>query len=305
MINSVLIIDDDGASRDEVKRILNTAGLFDHYFEAGDGVEGFKVLLNRSVDLILCDIDMPGIDGIKFLTMKRARPEFNDVPVIMLTGIDDIKLKVQSLELGANDYVTKPFDYAELLARVKVQKHIKNLQDELREKNRKLEELSNTDGLTKLFNRRYFMELLELEFMRSKRYSSPLSFIMMDIDNFKDFNDTYGHLLGDKILVEVARILKENLRIHDQIGRYGGEEFALMMPETDLNGAVIVSERHRKHIEQFVLFEQGQELRITISLGVASYPNPKVLSLDDFIKLADDALLSAKRAGRNRIHIAE
>jgi len=305
MANSILIIDDDISARNEVKRILNVAGIFDEFNEAGDGVEGFKILINKNVDLILCDVDMPGIDGIKFLTMKRSRPEFNDIPVIMLTGLADIKLKVQSLELGANDYVIKPFDAAELLARVKVHSKIKKLQDELREKNRRLEELSNTDGLTKLFNRRYFMELFELEFERSKRYGSNLSFIMIDIDHFKEFNDTYGHLLGDRILVEVAHILKGNLRINDQIGRYGGEEFALMMPETELKGAMVVAERHRRWIEEFVLREEGKELGITISLGVASFPEMKCETLDDLIKLADDALLEAKREGRNRILVAK
>jgi len=301
---SILIIDDDSSSREEVKRILNTTGLFDEFHEASDGVEGFKILLNKNVDIILCDIEMPGIDGIKFLSMKRARPEFNHIPVLMLTGITEVKLKVQTLEMGANDYVTKPFDPAELIARVRVHSKLKRLQDELREKNRKLEELSNTDDLTKLYNRRYFMEVFELEFQRAKRYGSYLSFIMMDIDNFKDFNDTYGHLLGDEILLEVARILKKNLRVNDQIGRYGGEEFALMMPETDLKGAMVVAERHRKQVEDFTLHKGNEKLKITISLGVATYPDPRVEKLDDLIKLADDALLEAKSGGRNRIQVA-
>ncbi len=304
MPESILIIDDDNSSREEVKHILNMSGLFDEFYEAADGVDGFKILLNKSVDLILCDVDMPGIDGIKFLSMKRARPEYNDIPVVMLTGMQDVKLKVQTLEMGASDYVTKPFDPAELIARVRVHSKIKRLQDELRDKNRKLEELSNTDDLTRLYNRRYFMEVFELEFQRAKRYGSYLSFIMMDIDYFKDFNDTYGHLLGDEVLVEVARILKNNLRVNDQLGRYGGEEFALMMPETDLQGATVVAERHRKQIENFTLHKDSEKLKVTISLGVASYPDPRVESLDDLIKLADDVLLEAKSEGRNRIQVA-
>lgn len=304
MKNNLLIIDDDSNVRNEVKRILNEAGVFDNYYEAIDGVEGFKVLLNKSVDMILCDVEMPGIDGVKFLGMKRGKPEYNDIPVIMLTGLGDVRLKVQSLEMGASDYVTKPFDPGELIARVKVHLKIKQLQDELKEKNKKLEELSNTDALTKIYNRRYFMELFDLEFQRSKRYESNLSFIMIDIDHFKDFNDTYGHLLGDSILVEVANLLKENLRRHDQIGRYGGEEFALMMPETDLEGALVVAERHRKRIEDFALYMAEEPLRVTISLGVATYPHPKIETLDDLIKLADDALLDSKRQGRNRVAVA-
>lgn len=300
---SILIIDDDSAVRNEVKRVLNEAGLFHDYYESADGVEGFKVLLNKSVDLILCDVEMPGIDGIKFLGMKQGRPEYNDIPVIMLTGLHDVKLKVQTMDLGASDYVTKPFDPAELIARVQVHLKTKLLQDELREKNKKLEELSNTDSLTRLYNRRYFMELFDLEFQRAKRYQSYLSFIMIDIDHFKGFNDTYGHLLGDSILLEVSTLFKENLRRYDQIGRYGGEEFVLMMPETDLDGAMIVAERHRSRIEEFAMYEGDKKLNVTISLGVASYPHPDVETLDDLIRLADDALLESKRTGRNRIAV--
>lgn len=304
MKNTLLIIDDDSAVRNEVKRVLNEAGVFEVYHESVDGVEGFKVLLNKNLDLILCDVEMPGIDGLKFLGMKRAKPEYNDIPVIMLTSLNEVRLKVQALEMGASDYVTKPFDPAELIARVRVHLKIKQLQDELKEKNKKLEELSNTDSLTKIYNRRYFMELLDLEFQRAKRYESPLSFIMIDIDHFKEFNDTYGHLLGDRILADVVALLKDNLRRHDQIGRYGGEEFALLMPETDLEGALIVAERHRKRVEEFALYENGTPLRVTISLGVASFPNPNIEKLDDLIKLADDALLESKRTGRNRIAAA-
>lgn len=304
MKNSLLIIDDDSAVRNEVKRVLNEANVFDEYHESADGVEGFKILLNKSIDLILCDIEMPGIDGLKFLGMKRAKPEYNDIPVIMLTGIGDVRLKVQSLEMGASDYVTKPFDPAELIARVKVHLKIKQLQDELRKTVKEKEELSNTDGLTRIYNRRYFMELFDLEFQRAWRYQSNLSFIMIDVDHFKTFNDTYGHLLGDRILAEVSKLFKDNLRRHDQIGRYGGEEFALMMPETDLEGALVVAERHRKRIEDFALYENGEPLKVTISLGVASFPNPHVKKLDDLIRLADDALLDSKRQGRNRIAIA-
>jgi two-component system cell cycle response regulator len=305
MPRSALIIDDDDKIRAEVKRYLNQAGLFDQYYEASDGIEGFKVLLNKDVDLILCDVIMPGIDGFKFLSMKKARPEFNDVPVIMLTGAEDVKLKIKGLEQGASDYITKPFDPGELIARVRVHFKIKALQEELRATNRRLEELSNTDGLTKLYNRRYFMVLLELEFQRARRYDSNMAFVMIDIDHFKNFNDTYGHLLGDKILVEIANILQENLRVHDMVGRYGGEEFALLTPETDQRGALVVAERYRRRIEDFVLVEGDRRLKVTISLGVTFYPHPEINSVDDLIRLADNALYKAKRNGRNRVEVSD
>lgn len=305
MPKSVLIIDDDTKVRTEVKQVLNQANLFDIYHEASDGIDGFKTLLNKDVDLILCDLMMPGMDGFKFLSMKKARPEFNDIPVIMLTGAEDVKLKIKGLEQGASDYITKPFDTGELIARVKVHYKIRTLQEELKATNRRLEELSNTDGLTKLYNRRYFMELLELEFQRAQRYQSKFSFVMIDIDNFKGFNDNYGHLMGDHILYEIAQILQENLRVNDVVGRYGGEEFALFAPETDLKGSLVVAERYRKRIEDLVVVEREKKLKVTISLGVASYPNPAIGSVDDLIRLADNALYKSKREGRNRVEIAE
>jgi len=304
MKNAVLIIDDDDSIRREVRSWLQETHMFDAYYEAPDGIEAFKILLNKPIDLVLCDVVMPGIDGFKFLSMKRARPEFDNIPVIMLTGEEDVKLKIKALEQGASDYITKPFNPGELVARVRVHYKIKALQEELRESNRQLEELSNTDGLTKLYNRRYFMELLDLEFQRAQRYESELAFVMIDIDHFKKFNDNFGHLLGDRILYEVAQILRENLRVHDIVGRYGGEEFALLMPETDVKGALVVAERYRRRVEDFVLLEGGKELRITISLGVASVPQPKIKSVDDLIRYADNALYQAKNNGRNRVEVA-
>ncbi len=305
MKNAVLIIDDDDNVRREVKQRLQESRLFDQYYEAGDGIDGFKILLNKAVDLVLCDVVMPGIDGFKFLSMKNARGEFDDIPVIMLTGEDDVKLKIKALDQGASDYITKPFHPGELIARVRVHYDIKRLQEELRISNRRLEELSNTDDLTKLYNRRYFMELMELEFQRAQRYESNMSFVMIDIDNFKSFNDNYGHLLGDRILYEVAQLLRETLRVHDIVGRYGGEEFGMLMPETDDKGALVVAERYRKRVEEFVLFEGDKELRITISLGVAGYPHPEINTVDDLIRLADNALYKAKANGRNRVEVVD
>jgi len=305
MKNAVLIIDDSDQVRKEVKAALREVGLFDIFYEAADGIDGFKILLNKPVDLVLCDVVMPGIDGFKFLSMKRARSEFDNVPVIMLTGEEDVKLKIKALGQGASDYITKPFHEGELVARVRVHYKIKVLQEELREHSRRLEELSNTDDLTKLYNRRYFFELLDLEFQRAQRYESKLAFVMIDIDHFKNFNDSYGHLIGDRILYEVAQILRETLRVHDIVGRYGGEEFGLLMPETDLKGSLVVAERYRKRVEDYMLLEGDMELRVTISLGVATYPHARINTIDDLIRLADNALFEAKKNGRNRVEVTE
>jgi diguanylate cyclase (GGDEF)-like protein len=301
---TVLIIDDSETVRQRVQQALAESGVTSTVLFAKDGLEGFKLLLNNTIDLILCDVVMPGIDGFKFLSLKRARAEFNEVPVIMLAGTaGDVRAKVRGLEAGASDYLTKPFDDEELVARVKVHLKIKALQDELREKNGRLEELSNTDGLTRVVNRRHFMELLNLEFLRARRYGSTMSYVMVDIDHFKQINDKHGHQVGDQALVSVAAALSSDLRRNDLVGRYGGEEFALLLPETGTEGARTVAERYRKRIEDLVLGMPNGELRLTASMGVAEL-NDSMTDTDALVRWADTALYEAKNRGRNRVVIA-
>lgn len=305
MDTTVLIIDDSESVRNRVQRALSEKQVFSRFLLAGDGVEGFKLLLGNRVDLVLCDIIMPGIDGFRFLSLIQSKPEYSDVPVIMLTGQEDVRAKVKGLELGASDYLTKPFHDEELVARVKVHLKIKALQDELREKNVRLEELSNTDGLTKITNRRHFMEVFELEFMRAERYSAAMTYVMIDLDHFKRINDQYGHLVGDRALIACANVLREGLRAHDVVARYGGEEFALLLPETDLAGAKVVAERYRRRIEDTTITVGEHTINLTASLGVSCCPHDEVNSIDDLIRLADDALYVAKQEGRNRVVFAE
>lgn len=304
--NTVLIIDDSESVRNHVQRTLSERGVFQKFLMAEDALEGFKLLLNSHVDLILCDVVMEGIDGFKFLQLKQSKPDFVEVPVIMLTGQENVRQKVKALEAGASDYLTKPFNDEELVARVRVHLKLKMLQDELREKNARLEQLSNTDGLTGIMNRRHFMEIFELEYLRAERYRTALSYVMIDLDHFKQINDVHGHQVGDNALIIVSKILREGLRKHDVVARYGGEEFALLLPETDLAGARVVAERYRSLIEKAeVPVENGTTLGITASLGLAAYPHDAVSRMDDLIRIADDALYEAKRRGRNRVVIAE
>jgi two-component system cell cycle response regulator len=308
MSNSVLIIDDSDAVRERIIKTLESFDLFSRYYEAEDGLEGFKKLLSSPVDVILCDLEMPRIDGFKFLTMMKSRPELQDTPVIMLTGRDDRELKIKGLEQGASDYITKPFDAEELVARVRVHLKIKNLQDDLKRTNELLLELSNTDHLTGLFNRRYLMESLGKEVQRSLRKGGNggnLSLIILDIDHFKQVNDNYGHLQGDIVLQKVAQQLQKELRAYDTAARYGGEEFIAVLPDATLEAAIFVANRVRTSVQATRFSGELSQLSLTISLGVAMFSQQGCTTVDSFIKLADDALFRAKANGRNRVESAE
>jgi diguanylate cyclase (GGDEF)-like protein len=305
MSNSVLIIDDSESVRDRIVKILESYELFSRFYEAEDGLEGFKRLLTAPVDIIICDLEMPRIDGFKFLGMLKSRPELQDVPVIILTGMNDRELKIKGLEQGASDYVTKPFDPGELVARVKVHLKIKKLQDELKRTNELLLELSNTDHLTGLFNRRYMMEALEKEVQRCIRKTGNLALIMLDIDHFKKVNDTYGHLQGDVVLQKVAGHLQKELRSYDCAARYGGEEFVAILPDSSLSEALFVANRIRLAVLGNRFPGDLAQLNLSASLGVACFSLERSLSTDGFIKQADDALYLAKANGRNRVEFQE
>jgi two-component system cell cycle response regulator len=305
MSNSVLIIDDSDAVRERIIKTLESFDLFSRYYEAEDGLEGFKKLLSSPVDIILCDLEMPRIDGFKFLSMMKSRPDLQDTPVIMLTGREDRELKIKGLEQGASDYITKPFDVEELVARVKVHLKIKNLQDDLRRTNELLLELSNTDHLTGLFNRRYLMDALGKEVQRSLRKGGNLSLIILDIDHFKQVNDQYGHLQGDIVLQKVALLLQKELRAYDTAARYGGEEFIAVLPDASLEEAVFVANRVRTSVQANRFSGELSRLSLTISLGVAMFSKTDCTTVDCFIKQADDALYRAKANGRNRVEASE
>ena len=269
--------------------------------EASNGVEAYRRVMEAKPDLILCDLVMPSVDGFKFLSLIRSQEELQSIPVILLTGKTDTETKIRGLELGASDYVTKPFDGGELLARIKVQLKIKALQDELRRSNELLRKLSSTDPLTALYNRRHFMKVLAQEFDRADRYNLHLAFAMIDIDHFKEVNDSFGHQAGDDLLSAMGSLIKRQIRASDIPGRYGGEEFCVILPQTSLEGAKEFAERFRACVEFADFSVQGEDVRLTVSLGVSACPDPRVGSGEDLIRLADGALYKAKAAGRNCI----
>jgi len=298
---TLLVVDDAQNIRQQVLKTVKRLNLFSECREAENGIDAYKKVLASPPDLILCDLVMPSVDGFKFLNMLRARPDLADLPVIILTGKTDVETKIRGLEIGASDYVTKPFDEGELLARIKVQLKIKALQDELKESNKKLTELSTIDSLTQLYNRRHFMAALAVEFERTERYGTPLSFVMLDIDHFKRLNDTLGHQAGDEVLRRIGALIKQKIRTGDMPGRYGGEEFSVLLPQTEIDGAMDFAERFRQSVEAMVVPFQEIDIRTTVSIGAASCPHKDVGCEADLIRMADEALYKAKEAGRNTV----
>jgi two-component system cell cycle response regulator len=300
-VASILLIDDSETHRTEIRRAVDAAGLFDRVLEASDGLKGLRLLLAESVDLVLCDLEMPGLDGEKLLRVKGQSPGGGNIPFIFLTASTDIARRARLLEDGASDAITKPFHPADLVARLSLHLTIKRLQDELMVKNATLARLSTVDALTGLRSRRYAMEFLSVEFLRARRYHTPLGLIMADLDLFKDVNDSYGHPAGDAVLRGVSEILLSAIRATDVAARYGGEELLVVMPQNDAQGARMLGERWRAAVEnEAFAAPDGRLVSVTISVGVAAYAE-EFVTPEDLLSAADRALYVAKEAGRNRV----
>ncbi len=303
---SILIVDDSETIRAKIKKVLlSEKGLFDFFYEAENGIDGYKKLLEHKIDLILCDVVMPQIDGFKLLLMVKGRPELKDIPIIMLTAEGDQEKKNLGLQKGASDYLTKPFDDFELLARVRLHLKLKLLQDELMEANKRLTFLSITDSLTQVYNRRYLMKMMVNEISRSKRYRSDLSFLLLDIDNFKVLNDTYGHQTGDQVLIDICIRISRSIRSTDILARYGGEEFAVLLPQVPLAGAEKVAEKIRKEVAEKPFQINEEKIDVTLSCGISCFIENKVDTIDTVIMEADRALYESKRSGKNRVTVSK
>ena len=301
--NTLLIVDDSPAVRTLIKNAVTENSLFSHILEAQDGMEALKLFFSNKVDFIITDIMMPKVDGYKFISAIKESEAGKDIPVIMLSaGKKGVMDKVKGLEIGASDYLIKPFDSSELLARIIVFLKMQRLQEELKEKNALLEKLSITDELTGIYNRRYFCEYMNMHMALAKRHNYQIGCIMIDVDLFKKVNDTFGHDVGDKVLKGIARLMKDKIREGEIIARFGGEEFIVGLCRVDTSGAMIAAERIRKAVEGANLSDDANNpLKMTVSIGIALYPQQGVSNLDELIKAADDALYHAKRTGRNRV----
>jgi diguanylate cyclase (GGDEF)-like protein len=296
---TVAIVDDDAAIRRLVQHLMRRAGY--ETFDMLTAEEALRLLNQRRWDLAILDRRLPDRDGAEVCAELRANPDHDNRYIIMLTGQDEPEQKVEGLDVGADDYVTKPFQAPELLARVRAAKRIVDLQKELVATNRRLEELAVTDGLTGLHNHRYFQDELSKAFEQSVRYQRPLSLALIDIDFFKKVNDSYGHAIGDDVLKAVAESFSHSIRNTDLAARYGGEEFAILMPETALEDALVLAEKIRRLVESAHVATKVGEIKVTVSAGVSSAPSDRVQNGRQLVEDADKALYRAKEGGRNRV----
>ncbi|MGH7459034.1 MAG: diguanylate cyclase [Longimicrobiaceae bacterium] len=302
----ILVVDDNVDNVEIINARLSSRGF--KVETATNGEEALEKVRGNPPHLILLDVMMPVMDGYQVSRLIKNDQELPFVPIILVTARDSTQDKVEGLDAGADDYLTKPINFPELEARVRSMLRIKRLQDELDEKNSQLEEankklrkLSITDGLTGLFNHRHVHELLHEEIERSKRTGESIAVVMADLDKFKEVNDSYGHPTGDVVLYETAEILRETAREIDMVGRYGGEEFIAILPDTDEEAAAHFAERVREGVEEHLYRDESTEISMTISSGVAAFPSEVVKSARELLKWSDDALYEAKETGRNRV----
>ena len=302
----ILVVDDHEDNIELLRARLEARGY--EVFGANDGQAALDQVEKVRPDLILLDVMMPKMDGMEVVRRLKSNKTLPFIPVIMQTALDSTENKVEGLDAGADDYITKPINFAELEARVNSLLRIKRLQSdlaarekELSELNDKLRQISLTDGLTQIENRRSLEERLHDMWQHSVRLHEPIALVMCDIDKFKSVNDNYGHQAGDSVLKEFAQLLKDEAREIDRVGRYGGEEFLLILPGTVLDAAVTFAERLRDKVERHTFTYAGGTLCRTMSCGVAASPHPRVKDQEALLKASDDALYVAKETGRNRV----
>jgi len=286
----VLLVDDS----DFVHRLLKARLKYEsvQLASAYNGLEGFELAKKDPPDLILLDIDMPVMDGFETLRCLMDEPLTRNIPVIVLSGMDTTQDKVTAFDLGAIDFVSKPFELTELRARLRSSLRISSLL-------KMLEQKAQVDGLTGLYNRAYFDQRWIEEYERCLRHSKGLTVVMMDIDNFKSVNDSFGHPAGDAVISGVANLIQSHVRKSDIACRYGGEEFVLILPETSPEQALGLCERIRTDCEA-IHWPRHPDRNITISLGITGCADGPTLQPIPWIEHADSNLYKAKESGRNR-----
>ena len=300
----LLLVEDEPTQRKLVERQLRRAGYAVE--TANDGAEALAKILDGQFQLLLTDWDMPGMDGRTLCRRVREANLPTYLYILLLTSHGSTDDVVAGLDAGADDYVRKPANEAELLARLNSGRRIVQLEQSLREANAKIRQLSETDSLVSTFNRRYLSAQLVREVSRARRYKHPLSAVMADLDRFKRINDERGHQTGDEVLQRFASMAKSTIRPSDWIARYGGEEFVIVLPETDLAGAVATAEKLRAMCANAPFPTSTGEITVTASFGVAELGTESDVRSEDtaaqaLLRRADAGLYTSKNEGRNRV----
>ena len=302
----ILVVEDEKSIRDVIQETLSNEGYLCASTE--DGEKALKVLVKHDADVVITDIMMPNLDGLELT--KIVKEKYNSDVIIMTGFVKDYSYE-NIIEIGASDFIQKPVSMNELVIRVKRVLRERALlaertqaEEALRKSEKRYQELSITDGLTKLYNSRHFYNQLESEIERTNRYNHSLTLLILDIDDFKQYNDSFGHLEGDKILTRLAEFIFKSIRCTDSAYRYGGDEFAVILPETKKEQGFIVAERIRTYLqnEEFSPIT-GEKIHISVSTGIAQFITHE--SLKDFIRRADESMYKAKNMGKNRIILAD
>ena len=294
----VLVVQAEPSERAFQRSLFAEAGM--SVVEACSGSEALDYLATDHPDLVVLGRMLPDMDGLDLLPRLKSS-ELDFIPVLVASHRSETAERVRGLQLGADDYISRPCDPAELLARARALLRTKQTHDRIRKLQLTLEQMVVSDPLTGLHNRRFLMDRLRQEMQRSDRHGEPLAFAMIDLDGFKTINDLYGHVLGDKVLRAVGNAISRSIRLSDIAARYGGDEFAVILPQTPPEGAMRVCERLLRAIsEAGFQDDSGKICRVTASLGLAYYPADDVETPEDLVHSADGALYGAKRSGKNR-----
>lgn len=310
----ILIVDDRKENLIALDALLQSLNV--EILQANSGNEALAKVLDHEFALVLLDVQMPEMDGFEVAELMRINPSTQRIPIIFVTAISkEEEYHFKGYQLGAVDYLNKPINPDILKAKVKVFIELWQQREDLRQANQELEkaylrikqqeqelrEMAIHDHLTGLYQRRWFDELLSKEYIKTRRNKQPCSLAILDIDHFKRVNDTYGHQSGDKVLIDIAKAMQENVRASDHACRYGGEEFAIIMPETHSETAVGIAERLRSVIGQLTFHLNETVLTVTISIGIVTIGGAVDCSVEDMVQKADTFLYQAKDEGRNRV----